>query len=200
MLDAFVQSGGLLNHQFESFNRFVPDWLIHMIKENSTTEVVGEKNSHIKHKIEFKDVLIKKPIHFENDGNFTAITPRECRLRKLTYQCSVYVDVVHSIYNLNEKDEKGNPYMFSKKTLLEVPLCQIPVLVRSDSCRLRDTSSSAGECPLDDGGYFIINGNEKVCTYLLVALCTKKLTPLFYRFRLSWVQKCFEPTTSMDSK
>lgn len=46
-------------------------------------------------------------------------------------------------------------------------LCvQVPIMLRSDYCNLADRSdqdlTDLGECPYDQGGYFIINGSEKV--------------------------------------
>jgi len=45
-------------------------------------------------------------------------------------------------------------------------LADIPVMVRSDWCRLGECSEEErvrlGECPHDQGGYFIIRGSEKV--------------------------------------
>lgn len=46
-------------------------------------------------------------------------------------------------------------------TRVEVPLFKIPVMVRSKYCALA-TCIDPYQCPCDDGGYFIINGNEKV--------------------------------------
>ena len=52
--------------------------------------------------------------------------------------------------------------------LLLCLLCrlQVPIMLRSDYCNLNDRSdrdlTDLGECPYDQGGYFIINGSEKV--------------------------------------
>jgi DNA-directed RNA polymerase beta subunit len=45
-------------------------------------------------------------------------------------------------------------------------LLQVPIMLRSSYCTLYQQSekdlTELGECPLDQGGYFIINGSEKV--------------------------------------
>ena len=48
----------------------------------------------------------------------------------------------------------------------QVPIGKIPIMLKSYYCLLHDLSdrdlSELNECPLDPGGYFIINGSEKV--------------------------------------
>jgi DNA-directed RNA polymerase II subunit RPB2 len=49
----------------------------------------------------------------------------------------------------------------------KVQICKVPVMIRSRFCHLSDMSKQsivkdAKECRYDQGGYFIINGNEKV--------------------------------------
>jgi DNA-directed RNA polymerase II subunit RPB2 len=43
---------------------------------------------------------------------------------------------------------------------------QVPIMLRSDYCNLNGKSErdlcDLGECPYDQGGYFVINGSEKV--------------------------------------
>ncbi|MFO0131314.1 MAG: hypothetical protein ACK52J_01805 [bacterium] len=45
-------------------------------------------------------------------------------------------------------------------------LCYIPTMVSSFNCALinmnKEERVSAGECEYDEGGYFIINGGEKI--------------------------------------
>ena len=43
---------------------------------------------------------------------------------------------------------------------------KVPIMLRSEYCSLHDHTdkelTELGECPYDEGGYFIINGSEKV--------------------------------------
>ena len=43
---------------------------------------------------------------------------------------------------------------------------QVPIMLRSSYCGLKECSdkelTDLGECPYDSGGYFVINGSEKV--------------------------------------
>ena len=48
----------------------------------------------------------------------------------------------------------------------DLPLCRIPVMLKSSRCNLSGATNSQmeimNECPLDPGGYFIVHGTEKV--------------------------------------
>jgi DNA-directed RNA polymerase II subunit RPB2 len=52
------------------------------------------------------------------------------------------------------------------KVISKIPLAELPVMVRSEWCRLYECDDQErvrmGECPYDQGGYFIVRGSEKV--------------------------------------
>ena len=55
------------------------------------------------------------------------------------------------------------------KYVNNVYIGKIPIMVRSDACILHQIpaigDSNNNECRYDYGGYFIVNGNEKVLNY-----------------------------------
>ena len=89
--------------------------------------------------------------------------PNEARLRNLTYSAGVYADILVRVKFA--KGAQGEPSV--KDVLLpKFPLFEIPVMLHSKPCLLYNKPNeflqSVGECPYDQGGYFIINGTEKV--------------------------------------
>ena len=93
------------------------------------------------------------------DGITTrGITPAEARLRNLTYESTVFLDVV--------EERRVNGVVVGTKVYPHVNAFKIPIMVLSDKCTLsrKDISARirAGECSNDHGGYFIINGKERV--------------------------------------
>lgn len=56
--------------------------------------------------------------------------------------------------------------IFSRYQRMTYPLAQVPIMLRSSYCILNTLDEkdlfSLNECPYDSGGYFIINGSEKV--------------------------------------
>lgn len=83
----------------------------------------------------------------------SSITPNECRLRDMTYAAPVFVDIEY----LRGKQKVRRRH---------IPIGRLPVMLRSSKCvlaqRSGDEMASLNECPLDPGGYFIVNGTEKV--------------------------------------
>ena len=84
--------------------------------------------------------------------------PMEARNRGLTYAADVFVNIEHTVFAIDSGLE------LNRIAYREVPLMQMPVMVRSKFCHLSEARNmeSLKECPNDPGGYFIFNGNEKV--------------------------------------
>jgi len=83
------------------------------------------------------------------------MTPHIARLRNFTYSLTVFVDLVIEI-SVREDVNIQLPVRYIKN----VVLTKLPVVIKSKYCNYRKDISQ--ECKFDPGGYFIINGNEKV--------------------------------------
>ena len=90
------------------------------------------------------------------------MTPYIARMNNLTYSSSLYVNVHIVIEYLNE----DNIIVKIDKYVNNVYIGKIPIMVRSTACILHQVpaigDSDNNECRYDYGGYFIVNGNEKV--------------------------------------
>ena len=117
--------------------------------------------------VEFANVQIRKPTIFENNGAVTPMYPNDARLRNMTYAAPVYTDII-ATYTMTTRHRNGDPPIVDvkRRTLPHVHVGKIPVMVGSDFCLLSDTPEKSprelGECPEDVGGYFIIQGGERV--------------------------------------
>jgi len=117
--------------------------------------------------VEFANVQIRKPTIFENNGAVTPMYPNDARLRNMTYAAPVYTDII-ATYTMTTRTRDGAPPVIEvkRRTLPHVHVGKIPVMVGSDLCLLSDTPEKSprelGECPEDVGGYFIIQGGERV--------------------------------------
>ena len=156
----------------ESYEHFLKHSLAHIIKEHSVLTFVCEKKQET-HVITFGHVTVVVPNHTEEDGTVREVLPNECRIRRLTYQAPVLVDVTHVIYDtpLDETttttDTNSTPPLPTGPpretySYREVPLMEVPVMVRSSVCHLSRSPLKGSECPLDQGGYFIIQGVERM--------------------------------------
>jgi len=105
-----------------------------------------------------------KPIVFD-ENNQHYMFPNEARLRNMTYGISIHYDVDieldvlegDEIVTIEKKMPESDTHYF---------LGMFPIMVQSKLCVLknmpRETRFYMGECKNDPGGYFIIDGKEKV--------------------------------------
>lgn len=151
LLACWFNAKGLALHQIASFDKFLQQKLEEIVTENSQITVENDKTGSSL-VLSFVRVYLRQPALREADGSYHRITPHECRLRGLSYNVSVYVNVIQE-----QRDGRDQPT--SQKLFSEVLLCRIPCMVGCMACSLR--FGDIGECALDPGGYFIVNGNEK---------------------------------------
>lgn len=175
VIDKYFFEKGLVRQQLDSFDEFLFRTIQELIDDAGeitvTPEdqfVVGQDVEKYAYVVKFGQVYLSPPAITEPDGESVPLYPMEARLRNLTYAALVSVDVTNSQYELDEngKFDKNGRTVFTPKTLSQIPLCTLPMMVRTKQCFLSGISDSEiterGECVYDQGGYFIINGSEKV--------------------------------------
>lgn len=116
-----------------------------------------------------KGIYIGKPIiqEIKKDENGDTymlqkiLFPNEARLKNITYKTELLADVY---IKLIANDGVDKPTVIKK--FQKVPIGYIPIMLQSKVCSLhsakKDTLRLMGECEYDQGGYFIIDGKEKV--------------------------------------
>ncbi len=159
----------MIGHQLESYNDFVSTKLEHIIGGFNDVEILHKYNNEIsdfKYKVRLKidNPRLCKPLIYEKDGSTKLMTPKEARQRNFSYSCTLSVDMtVKTAWYDDENCAKE-----SEKIVRNVNIGKIPVMVGSKYCVLSNindpfhSSTITSECKYDSGGYFIINGNEKV--------------------------------------
>jgi len=174
ILDTYFTSRGstesanpLVKHQIDSYNKFLDSTLsciINGFNPIKITNTLKNDNGGQSHKIyiNIQKPSITKPIYHLQDGTQTVMTPYIARMNKLTYSSNLYVDVNVQIEVTNEDGIIEN----FNKTIDGVFIGKIPIMVRSKACILEQVpglgEENNNECRFDYGGYFIINGSEKV--------------------------------------
>jgi DNA-directed RNA polymerase II subunit RPB2 len=114
--------------------------------------------------MEFENITLRKPTIFENNGSVQPMMPNDARLRNLTYAAPLYVDVRVTTTFI---DNTQNGLRQKKiRVFPNVHLGKIPIMVGSKYCLLQDQRyihpGVLGECSEDSGGYFIVQGGERV--------------------------------------
>ena len=155
ILDNYFKTKGLVHHQVDSYNYFVNVGIPNILRDEPPI-IINKGNN--KYTLIFSDVYISKPTIIEENREIRGFNPSEARLRDLTYDSPVYVTVTEIIENEGEEPEI-NKYN-------RIVLCRIPIMLRTSKCYLTDMTPderiNVGECPYDEGGYFIIRGKERV--------------------------------------
>jgi len=189
IIQSFFKERSLVNHQIASYDDCIPsgdnmlsrmEKIIRNIRVGIDGEVDDDDGGFIKLDvvdqdivIRMKDIQLGEPTIREANGSEHPSTPMECRLRKLTYMSPVTINF--------QIVRNGIPSPMEES----VQVGSMPIMVRSKRCNLHPahiagdkqlypTTSAEdadlwkqllkkkGEDPLDPGGYFIINGTERV--------------------------------------
>ncbi|KAI5180904.1 DNA-directed RNA polymerase II subunit RPB2 [Nematocida sp. AWRm80] len=164
VISAFFKEKGLVRQQLDSFNEFIQTTMQKIVDENSTIVLLshsptGDEAHAKKYTIKFGQIYLSKPPTMtESDGTTSSMFPNDARIRSLTYASSLYIDIIKT-EQVGEEEPEVRVYK-------RVPIGSIPVMLRSLYCVYNDADENdinkMEECMYDQGGYFIINGSEKV--------------------------------------
>ncbi len=137
----------VVSYNLDSYNKFVLERAQKIIDEIGIIPL-DENVKLLLWKIEFGSPVLK-----EADGYDREITPMETRIRSLNYASTLYIYVVPVVEDVHQEPEK-------------IKLCDFPIMLKSvlDPTRNlnKDELIKIGEDPYDPGGYFMINGTEKI--------------------------------------
>jgi len=161
----------LVNHHLESYNDFFNGGINRIFNENNPIRFIEREDEsepdsqrnecmlYLGGKDGSKIYLGKPIIYDDNHSHF--MYPNDARLRNMTYGTTVHYDVdVDFIYYYN------GTKMEKTVTLEKIFLGRFPIMLQSNLCILsgleREARFNLGECRNDYGGYFIIDGKEKI--------------------------------------
>lgn len=138
-----------MKQHLDSYNYFVQTELKKVVAANSQVRSDVDPEFYLK----YLDIRVGFPERLDQEAANPSLTPQECRLRDLTYAANIYVDIEY---------KRGKSRVLKKGEVIG----RIPVMLRSCRCILAGKGEAElarlQECPLDPGGYFIVNGTEKV--------------------------------------
>ena len=150
IIQDILKREGIARQHLNSFDEFLERGLQSIINEVGQIDI---ENAEYPYKIQLGKVKLQQPRMMELDGSITHITPAEARLRNVSYSAPVMMEA--SVV----EDGKILESRF-------VHIGDVPVMAKSNACILNNFSNQKliehGEDPNDPGGYFIINGSERV--------------------------------------
>ena len=153
LIKKYFKEHSIIESNIASFNNFVDvemQRIITQFGEIVPTIIPQEVQDF---KIKFNKIWITKPQIVEADGSKRDIYPLEARLRKLNYSAPIYLEV--SVFMDGVQRET-----------FTTEIGKLPIMVKSKYCHLNNLNEEElikrGEDPYDFGGYFVLNGNERV--------------------------------------
>ena len=173
LIDKFFKENPncLVSHHLESFNEFFKNGIKRIFRENNPIRFIeredesselGKRNECLLY-LGGKDgtrIYYGKPVIYD-DNRSHYMFPNEARLRNMSYGITIHYDVEVEFIYFADNEKKTHIL-----TLNKIYLGRFPIMLQSDLCILNGLSKEVrfnmGECRNDYGGYFIIDGKEKV--------------------------------------
>ena len=161
----------LTQHHINSYDSFFNKGIFEVIKEKNPIQIsknFDERLDDFKFKTELyiggldgKSIYFGKPVIYD-DRHSHYMYPNEARLRNMTYAFTIHYDVLvkYNIINSSSENIEG------ELLLPKIYMGRFPIMLHSNKCVLkhvnRELKFNMGECKNDYGGYFIIDGKEKI--------------------------------------
>jgi DNA-directed RNA polymerase II subunit RPB2 len=215
-------------HHIESYDQFLSQDLTAIISSQNPILLLNDsrdvaevsRSKYYEYKAEifvggFKGdrLYIGSPtVSLQDSAEVRLMFPNEARLRNLTYASQVEADIIVRITYTSPAQGRGiitreeilDPVAEPVKYgyLAKFPLFKIPIMIHSRYCLLHGKPQvflkEAGECQYDNGGYFIVEGSEKVLiTHQQQAFNTLYVTPQERDPKIAIFSSisCLNPTT-----
>lgn len=169
----------LSKHHIDSFNDFILNRIPATFKipflNPQKIFVKDKKNPRIEYEMHVyyggkdgKGIYMSKPTIYDSlTQEMKPMFPNECRLKNLTYAAHLFVDIEIE-YTMKQDDKviyENVPHPVPE-ILKARKFGRIPIMLRSKPCVLfnqdQETLKQMGESRYEHGGYFIVDGMEKV--------------------------------------
>ncbi|MDP6641816.1 MAG: DNA-directed RNA polymerase subunit B'' [Candidatus Nanoarchaeia archaeon] len=153
LIKKYFEERSFVEENIKSFNNFVDHKMQEIVNEMGEIIPTITPEEVKDFKIKFNKIWITKPQIIEADGSKRNVYPMESRLRQLSYSASIFLDVGAIIEGIQREN-------------FTVEIGRLPIMVKSKYCHLnnmkREDLIKNFEDPDDIGGYFVLNGNERV--------------------------------------
>ncbi|MFW9851749.1 MAG: DNA-directed RNA polymerase subunit B [Candidatus Thorarchaeota archaeon] len=154
LINSMFDELGKVRQHLDSFNDFIGKGLQSVINE---IKVIEPEDSEFYVKLE--RVEVEEPTVREADGSQSTIYPMEARIRNLTYASRL------NLFMTPIRRDLENNVEIPLETI-SVFIGYLPIMLHSKRCQLYNRNAEQliklGEDPNDPGGYFLVNGSERV--------------------------------------
>ena len=141
IFETFLREQDLAINPIESYNAFIETDIKNILNDNI---IRSEKDFDVR----FSDPYIEAP-------DLDELNPSQCRKEKLSYEAQLFITVAKYVNNKVQKDD-----------VYKIKLCNLPLMIGSNIDPLvslsREERLDIGEAAEDPGGYFVMEGSEKI--------------------------------------
>ncbi|GAA6057355.1 hypothetical protein JCM3770_005723 [Rhodotorula araucariae] len=183
VIAAYFADKTLVSQQIDSFDEFVNNTMQELVDESASL-ILDQNMQHTgkagdatkRYELNFGQIYLSPPTQTEADGTVAPMFPNEARLRNLTYSAPLYIDMKKRV--LVQESDEPDPETGELAWVDEdggdggepaedkIYIGKVPIMLQSKFCILHELEDKEklelNECPFDKGGYFVINGSEKV--------------------------------------
>lgn len=150
-------------HLHDSFDKFVDDTIPRFFTElqHVFAEFITD-DKYIKHRYIFTNVRPDTP---KLSNGIDPMFPADARHLATPYNMIIYADVtqVKEVIDINTSGKNNVTTTVVGRTEVNRPVMILPAMVRAKYCNLNVyKEETRDECKFDPGGYFIVNGSEKI--------------------------------------
>jgi DNA-directed RNA polymerase II subunit RPB2 len=178
IIDKYFKENSFVEHHILSVNQFYEEGIKSVLKDLNPLVFATQMN---RKSLEYEysarlyfggknldKIYYGKPVLFEHEKT-KLLFPNEARLRNINYTISIHCDIEIEFISYN-KEPNGrlvlSEPLIENEIIENYHLGNFPIMVQSKLCNLngltREMRYELGECRNDYGGYFIIDGKEKV--------------------------------------
>ncbi len=155
----------IYQHQYNSFDKFIDDYIKNFLlygNHEFFQQTIG--NQQYKYRFKFENIKVELP---RDDKTKEILYPMDARDRGINYSSKIIATVseIQDIYDFSNTSNNSTPISRVIVKDNNITVAKIPIMVKSKYCslvRAPKAEQLMKEDKYDPGGYFIINGNEKV--------------------------------------
>jgi DNA-directed RNA polymerase subunit B len=153
IISNYFKDNSFVEASLKSYNDFLNKGMQRVVDDIGDIVPTIIPQEYENFKIKFSKINVGRPRVVEADGSRRDIYPIESRLRELTYSAPIQLGVSAHINDVQRESFISQ-------------IGKVPIMLKSGLCHLQGLKAAElvkhGEDPNDYGGYFILNGNERV--------------------------------------
>lgn len=176
LIDSFFDKKYMIyRHLQNSYNGLIDNVVSYLENNDNLFDENRIDNLVYKYRFKFSNMAVRPPLH---EDNITRLYPYQARELNLTYSIKIVGDIeqIQEVYDLTKTktiDTKVVGKVENETILI------LPCMVRSKYCTLSNPNNESKDCEFDPGGYFIVNGSEKIVLCLERMINNKPI--VFYK-------------------